>query len=652
MDISTNGLQVDYRRSLTDNDPAAFQRTLLSLPTSELKADPAHSDKQHFAPLHQRSTTHARQTDKLLGNCLANTAATRAMPSTGLVMSYDSWLHCLQSAIKTTSPATLVMIKEAQDRVTSLEQLVFIIERSLGFGDLNLYIEVVRCFQRLSPNTIKRIAFTCDNLMIKEKFAPLISGFSRASNAPADYTTACDSMNTTTTKTEPAANGTLFGINYIVTDQIAKAGTDTLYIYTVNVSEDRLPTDCQSVQIINYRWFNYLNWRKEGIVLNKENHLPVYPCEIMAGITSKNRLEAELAQSFAELHSNGKGGIYASPTEVSSLFADIFSQAAAGKLHMAFCYHRQGMRYRQYRLYIQAALRCFGDKPIIFITPKVHETPNYLSEHGHKLLADDVSVEFINVRVLTDRSTVDLTKNKQVTVIQTGALPKRVVELTALFSTLPGFGPGASTANLFECLGVPYLGQDGHQLTTAGDVATAQHWQFINSVFDFNISDLQKTFGSFETYCDTEKRHILENWLDSTQYETIEKNEPGYIFSTFLYHFFQGTSVAQNFVTLSPEQSEYYIDRLLADESLIKQYLDYLDKESITVIANYLLSATTPDGEFRNHAIALQERALNPENNTLLEVIKRHSPFNSASTTNRSEFQAVFQQPPDSCRLS
>ncbi len=200
MDISTNGLQIDYRRSQTDNDPAAFQHTLLSPPTSELKTDPAHSDKQHFTPLNQRSTTRARQTDKLLGNCLANTAATRAMPSTGLVMSYDSWLHCLQSAIKTTSPASLAMIKGTKDRVTSLEQLVFIIELSLGFGDLNLYIEVVRCFQRLSPNTIKRIVFTCDDVMIQEKFTPLISGFSQASNAPADYTTACNSMNTTTTK--------------------------------------------------------------------------------------------------------------------------------------------------------------------------------------------------------------------------------------------------------------------------------------------------------------------------------------------------------------------------------------------------------------------------------------------------------------------
>lgn len=633
MDISANGLQVDYR--LPDNDPTAFQRTLLSLPTRELKADPAHSDKQHSAPLHQRSAAHARQTEKLLGNCLANTAATRAMPSTGLVMSYDSWLHCLQSAIKTISPATLAMIMGTRDRVTSFEQLVFIIEVSLGFGDLNLYIEVVRCFQRLSPNTIKRIVFTCDNVMIQEKFAPLISGFSQASNAPANHTTVCDSMNTTTTKTGPAANGTLFGINYIVTDKITKADANTLYIYTVNDSEYRLPTDCQSVQIINYRWFRSFNRRKEGIVLNKENHLPVYPCEIMAGITSKYRLEAEIAQSFAELCSNGKGSVYTSPTEVSSLFGEIFSQAAAGKIHMAFCYHSQGMSYHQYRFYIQAALRCFGDKPIIFIAPRVHDISNYLGERGHKQLADDVSVEFINVRALTDRSTVDLTNNKQVTVIQTGVLPKRVVELIALFSTLPGFGPGASTANLFECLGVPYLGQDGHDLTTAGDVATAQHWQFINSVFDFNITDLQDSLGSFETYCDTEKRLILENWFDSTQYEPIEKNEPGYIFSTFLYHFFQGTSVAQNFVTLSPEQSEDYIDRLLADESLIKQYLDYLDKESITVIANYLLSATTPDGEFRNHAIALQERALNPENNTLLEVIRRHFSFNSASTTNR-----------------
>ncbi len=96
----------------------------------------------------------------------------------------------------------------------------------------------------------------------------------------------------------------------------------------------------------------------------------------MAGITSKNRLEAEIAQSFAELCSNGKGSIYTSPTEVSSLLGEIFSQAAAGKIHMAFCYHSQGMRYQQYSLYIEAALKCFGDKPIIFIAPRVHDISN------------------------------------------------------------------------------------------------------------------------------------------------------------------------------------------------------------------------------------------------------------------------------------
>ena len=140
--------------------------------------------------------------------------------------------------------------------------------------------------------------------------------------------------------------------------------------------------------------------------------------------------------------------------------------------------------------------------------------------------------------------------------IETGALPKRVVELTALFSTLPGFGPGASTANLFECLGVPYLGQDGHDLTTAGDVATAQRWQFINGVFDLNLFEMQQALGSV-TSRDTGKRSALRDWLDPTDYEVVE-NRPVYIASTFLHHFFAGTSVAPNFVTLSSEQSENY----------------------------------------------------------------------------------------------
>ena len=216
--------------------------------------------------------------------------------------------------------------------------------------------------------------------------------------------------------------------------------------------------------------------------------------------------------------------------------------------------------------------------------------------------------------------------------INTGILPKRVVELAGLFSTLPGFGPGASTANLFECLGVPYLGQDGHDLTTVGDARTVQRWQFINSVFDFDIFELYRVIESLDTSCDTSKRNDLEMWFDPKYKDPKKPYGLRSTASTFLHHFFQGSDVALEFISLSREQSKDYIDRLLANKSLFKQYFDYINKESITIIANYLLSATAPDGEFRNHATILQERALKPENNTLLEVIRRHLSFNPALT--------------------
>jgi len=69
---------------------------------------------------------------------------------------------------------------------------------------------------------------------------------------------------------------------------------------------------------------------------------------------------------------------------------------------------------------------------------------------------------------------------------------------------------------------------------------------------------------------------------------------------------------------------------------------NYIHRESITIIADYLRSATAPDGEFRNHAIVLLEGALNPLNNTLLEVIKRHLSTKPALTTTQSFFQPVL----------
>ena len=643
MDVTSNGWRKDCHHNVTNWDPTTRQITLHSLPTPGMKADRTHIDKQQSASLEQRTANYVLQADKLLGKCLANTDAAKVLPTTGLVMSYDSWLQYLHATKEPTSPALLEMIKSARDRVTPFEQLVFMVEPALGFGDLNLYIECIRCFQRLCTNAIKRIEFTGDKTTLTEKLPPLISGFSQASNALVQDTRACQPapIKNPYNDIRSATSGKIFGIDYVVSDKMCNASDRALYVYTVNDSKDKLPTNCQSVQIVNYRWFKSCNEREGGVVLNKENHLPVYPCEILTGLTSTAELHAELSSSFAELGANCENRLYASPPAVTSLLVDIFAQAAAGKIHLAFCYHSLGMNYQQYSLYIQAALKCFGDKPIFLIVPKIYDFPNYLTARGHKLLTNEISVDFIDIRILTDKSAIDLTNKNRVTVINTGTLPKRVVELAVLFSTLPGFGPGASTANLFECLGIPYLGQDGHDLTTAGDPATAQRWQFINSVFDFKLFALQELVDSFKKSDGGFKRAILEHWFNPRQDTETDPQDLGPIASTFLHHFFQGTEIVPQFITLSPAQSNDYINRLLANEPLIKQYIDYIQSKSTTIIADFLLSATTADGEFRQHAKILQEKALNPENNTLLEAIKRQLTFSPALTITQSLYQAI-----------
>ena len=149
MDVSSNGWQVGCRHNLTNSDPTTHQSTLHSLPTLGMKADRNHIDKQQSIPLEQRTANFVLQADKLLGKCLSNTDATKALPATGLAISYGSWLRYLQSTKVPMSPASLAMIESAKDRVTSFEQLVFVVEPSGGFGDLNLYIECIdmsQCF--------------------------------------------------------------------------------------------------------------------------------------------------------------------------------------------------------------------------------------------------------------------------------------------------------------------------------------------------------------------------------------------------------------------------------------------------------------------------------------------------------------------------
>ena len=657
MDVTPNGWPVDYHHKLTNREQPTNQSTLHSLPTPGMKAGRTDIDKQRPAPLNQRTAIYALPA----GNqCLSNTDAAKAPPATGPVMSYDSWLQYLQSTKEPMSPASLAMIESARDRATPFEQLVFMVELSGGFGDLNLYIECIRCFQRLSTNTIKRIVFTGDIKTLTEKLPPLISGFSQASNGLAQSTISkgtiskgtiskgtspCHRAPTRNPYNEPqsATSGKIFGIDYVVSDKMPNASDRTLYVYTVNDSEAKLPANCQSVQLVNYRWFNSSNEREGGVVLNQENHLPVYPCEVMSGITTTSELHAELGRSFAELGANCANRLYASPAAVTSLLVDIFAQAAAGKIHLAFCYHSVGMNYWQYSLYIQAALKCCADKPIFLIAPIIYDVLNYLTVRGRKKLVTEMSVDFIDTRILTDKSAVDLTNNNRVTVINTGTLPKRVVEVAGLFSTLPGFGPGASTANLFECLGVPYLGQDGHDLTTAGDAATVQRWQFINSVFDFKLFALNEFADSCQTRDDNINRFVLENWFNPRPATETDPEDLGPVAATFLHHFFQGTEIVPQLTTLSPAQSKDYIDRLLANKSLIQQYIDYIQSKSTTVIADFLLSATAADGEFRHHAAMLQERALNPENNTLIEAITRQLTSNPTLTIAQSLNQVISQ---------
>ena len=648
MDVNSNGWPVGCHHNVTNSEPTTHPGTLHSLPTLGMKAGVNNINTLQSAPLAQRTANYVLSADKLLGQCLSNTDVAKALPATGPVMSYDRWLQYLRSTKEPISPASLAMIESASDRVTPFEQLVFMVELSGGFGDLNLYIECIRCFKRLSTNTIKRIVFTGDIKTLTEKLPPLISGFSQASHALVQGTiskgaTPCHRAPIKNLYSEPrsATSGKIFGIDYVVSDQMPNASDRALYVYTVNDSEAKLPANCQSVQLVNYRWFNSSNEREGGVVLNKENHLPVYPCEVMSGIMSTSELHAELGRSFAELGANCENHLYASPAAVTSLLVDMFARAAAGKIHLAFCYHSVGMNYWQYSLYIQAALKCFADKPIFLIAPIIYDIPNYLTVRGRKKLINEMSVDFFDIRILTDKSTIDLTNNNRVTVLNTGTLPKRVVEMAGLFSTLPGFGPGASTANLFECLGIPYLGQDGHDLTTAGDAATVQRWQFINRVFDFKPFALQEFVDSCKTTDASVKRLVLENWFKPKPATETDPEDLVPVAATFLHHFFQGTEIVPQLITLSPAQSKDYIDRLLANECLIQQYIDYIQSKSTTIIADYLLSATAADGEFRQHAALLQERALNPENNTLIEAITRQLTSNSTLTIAQSLHQAI-----------
>ena len=290
-----------------------------------------------------------------------------------------------------------------------------------------------------------------------------------------------------------------------------------------------------------------------------------------------------------------------------------------------------------YHNYANAAKSCFNDKPIIIIAPRNEK--NFLSEEGRKELCDtsnllfsaDYSLQFINEKSLKDNFIV----------FEFGYLPKRLFELVCYFSNIPIYAPGASTANIAQCLNKPYLGNAGHEIPTIGNSEVLGRWKVVNDAFrldSFGIQEVKSKLltmskeqirlsdrANHELWYDPEFAHLELSKISSKITDGI-LTYPGLI-TTLIPHFFNGTDTFKiyEYPLISPDDRQRYFTRLL-DEDRLPEFCQYVCDQSHEILCDYMSRATTPGESFYELAGEFQQKALHPYNNMMLEVLERNLP--------------------------
>ncbi|MBO9483576.1 hypothetical protein [Salinisphaera sp. G21_0] len=553
-----------------------------------------------------------------------------------LIPKDKQWISFLENFFKKApiQASSMNRITSLQTKAGKVEEIVFLVENrsyNHGYGNLNLYIEFLRNFVRLSPGTLRQIRFSGCEHTLSTKLPNLISGLP---DRDIDDSIIHGSHRSSSPKTRP---NEIFGIPFIVqrripTDFLSK---NTLQIYTV-WDAFRTTPKAPLFQITNYRWFP--RCVEVDLLQNEENHLPVYPYEVSKNTSTPELMKKEIANILQTMNPATLGTDNDTET-LAQFFTDLFQSAKEKKIYLALSYHYAGMSKYTYYNYTNTAKACFSDKPIIIIAP--HNEKKYLSEKKQKELSDTGKIQFstnYSLNFTTEKSIKD-----NVTVFEFGFLPKRLFELVCYFSNIPIYAPGASTANIAQCLNKPYLGLSGHEIPETGNPELLSRWYLANVALYFDSFRMQEVKSALLTMSKEQiklsSRKNFDSWHKPENahlelekiYQTITSHiltDHGLI-ATLMPHFFNGTDTSKIYkcTIISADDRQSYFTRLL-DEGRLPEFCQFVCDTFNEILLDYMSRTTTPGDDFYELARELQQKALHPDNNMMLEVLERHLPNN------------------------
>ena len=97
--------------------------------------------------------------------------------------------------------------------------------------------------------------------------------------------------------------------------------------------------------------------------------------------------------------------------------------------------------------------------------------------------------------------------------------------------------------------------------------------------------------------------------------------------AALLPHFFNGTDTSKiyEYPLISAGDRQRYFTRLL-DEGRLPEFCQYVCDQTNEILRDYMSRATTPGESFYELTRELQQKALHPDNNMMLEVLERNLP--------------------------
>ncbi len=189
-----------------------------------------------------------------------------------------------------------------------------------------------------------------------------------------------------------------------------------------------------------------------------------------------------------------------------------------------------------------------------------------------------------------------------------------------------------------QCLNKPYLGLYGHELPETGNPVRLGRWKVTNDALYLNSCRIQEIksalltmskeqiklsdYSNNDLWNNPENAHLdlSKIWKTITKFILIHHDG---LIVTLLPYFFNGTDTSNihKFPKLSADDRRSYFTRLL-DEGRLPEFCQYVCDKSKEILFDYMSRATKPEDIFYELARELQQKALHPDNNMMLEVLE------------------------------